>query len=168
MLSAFATAFWSLLGLLGFPKPQSPEVRGISKFQVNRDNEESKMQLEIGLDVFNPNPYVIAVMEHDLDVFFNGKVVGKTAERRRSVLQEKDNSQLTFGVRTDLTKVLGGIGCLVGGLVGGLVGNLVGGQAGGKVSGAKKVDVRVKGFVRARAKGIIKKVPVDFAKSYEL
>lgn len=155
-LSAIAIAFWYLVGLFGFTKPRSPEVRGISRIRVNRNNEEKKVQLEIGLEVFNPNPYKMKVLEYDLDVFVNGKPLGKVAERRISVMQKEDDSQVTFGVRTDLKKVLGGIGGLVGGLISGLV------------SGEKEVDVRVKGYVKARARGIDRKVPVDFEKSYEL
>ncbi|MEM0999733.1 MAG: LEA type 2 family protein [Bacteroidota bacterium] len=145
---------WILLGLLlalvgqSCRTPSAPELRGISKFKVNRRNAERKVQFQMGLEVYNPNRYRIKLKSYSLKIFLEDVLIGEAQDQDLQVLTKMTATTLDFAVRTDLRKVLGGIG----------------GVAGALLTGKKGLSLRIVGNIRAKAKGIGKTVPVDYVK----
>lgn len=142
-----------LAGLLGgCAIPLEPRFERVSGFKPHGAREGMAGGITLGLDLHNPNAYKIKVLAYDLDIFLNGKQVGDALHKGRQVLEGRGTSTIEIELATDLQQVLGG-------LIGALSGLL------GK---EKAVDLQVKGTVLARAKGIQKRVPVDFSKRFVL
>jgi hypothetical protein len=136
-----------LLGLLGgCAIPLEPRFERVSGFKPHGAREGMAGGITLGLDLHNPNAYKIKVLAYDLDIFLNGKQVGDAQHKGRQVLEGRGTSTIEIELATDLQQVLGGL--------------ILGKE--------KSVDLQVKGTVLARAKGIQKRVPVDFFKRFVL
>ncbi len=86
----------------------------------------------------------------DLDLIMNNRVVGKAQHPIKQVLPVRNSGTIQFTVHADLTELIGGFKEILSGLL----------------KGDSKTEFRVKGILRARAAGLTKRIPVDYAKGF--
>lgn len=133
----------SLSVLLGCAAPKAVEFKGISKFALNRDNEDEKLRVQVVAAIFNPNNFNVKVLDYDLDLYINGSLIGKAESSRNSKLPKQVQTDVPFSVQTSLGNLLSGAGAVLMGL------------------GKPEIRLRIVGTVRARAYGIPKRFPID-------
>ena len=118
------------------------EFKGMEGFNIEERNENN-LTVRLDMKVDNPNDYNITVKKSTLDIYLNGKYVGKTKMQNPIKLKKRKEGIYPVYLKTngsDLMKV--GLGSL-GGLMGG------------------NLKVRLKGDVKAKAYGIGKTFPID-------
>ena len=60
------------------------------------------MEAEIEVDIYNPNFYNVKLVESDVDLFLNGKPVGKVTLSEKVVIKKKTEQRYTIIVNSDL------------------------------------------------------------------
>ena len=133
-----------VLFLASCATPRMPEVRKVSHFKVNRQNEDRKLQFAMDLDVYNPNRYKVKILEYQFDVFVNGQKVGNAFSDEKMVLKKQEKGSLPISIFTDFGKIAKGVL--------GLLKTFIGGD--------QKVDIALDGYIRAKARGIRKRIEV--------
>ncbi len=132
--------------------PLEPRFEQVSEFKPHGKAGGKEAGITLGLDMHNPNPYKIKLLAYDLDIFLNGNKVGDATHRGKQVMIGKSTSTIRIELVTDLKQIFGG-------LIGALNGLLGKKQA---------LELEIKGTVVAKAKGIQKKVPIEFKKALDL
>ncbi len=149
--TAFAAAFFILLFLSACMKYNEVSIVGVTDVKLQEVNT-SNVEVAIGLRVKNPNNYKITIADADLQVYIKGVKLGNVVMKNKVVLPKK--SDLTHDViitGKPAQMSLAAIPTLIG-----LMGK------------NKSVQVQVKGEIKARAKNISKKFPVDFSDQVSL
>lgn len=145
-MKAFGNGFWALLLLVllaGCATPKELEFKGISKFAVNRDNEDEKLRIQLVAAIHNPNQFRVKVLDYNLDLYINGSKIGRAESGENSLLRKECQTDVPFSVQTSLGGLLSGAGAVLMGL------------------GKPDLQLRIVGDVRAKAYGIPKRYPVD-------
>lgn len=148
-------SFCLLLALMilgGCAVPLEPRFERVSEFKMHGKSSEQAPGITLGLDLHNPNRYNIKVISYDLEVFLGGKKVGNAQHSGKQVMRGDATSTIRIELATNLQQAIDGLLGAIGGLLG----------------KQNAVDLKVTGTVVARAKGIQKRVPVDFEKHIEL
>jgi len=107
-----------------------------------------KVEMEISLQINNPNNYKITITNTDLDIMLNGTALGKAIVDQRIVIPKKSNNVHTFTVKLknkDLASKA--MPAMLGAALGG------------------SMRMTVKGTIKAKAKMISKKVPIEFTEN---
>lgn len=112
---------------------------------------KDEIRLRLVATVGNPNNYNIKIKKTDLDVFVSGKEIGKACIEDAVVLKKNSTQTYEVIVITNLKKSGGGLMALAGSAL---------------LSG--KAEVRAKGYVKAGAFGISKKVKLDEKKTFPI
>lgn len=133
-------------------RPMAPEIKGVSKFKINRKNPEKKIQFQVQLDMFNPNRFKVKLLDYDLEIYVNGKKVGEVKGDEKVVMKKLERMTYPLKIRTSLGQVVGG---------------LVGLSQELKDKDLK-IDVRVEGVVKAKAHGIAKRKWVKYSREIPL
>jgi len=121
------------------------EVEVLGLEDVSIGNIDTKgAQIEISVRVSNPNNYKIKITDSDLDLFLSGKKVGKATIGERIIIPKNSNEVHTFNIDATFKEMGGALGALI--------------TFGTKSS----LDLKVSGFIKAKAFGVGKKFPVDF------
>lgn len=152
--------FWiALMGILMSVnlvgcKLYQPEIRGVESVNMNRDKEAGKGQLavEVGVRVFNPNNYKVALKRYDLEFYLNGKSVGNSKSKEKIKMKGNEESIVHFTVNTTTKKLSSAM------LWAGLSGLTSGG----------KLKLKVKGTARGKAHGFGKNFQVDHTEPVDL
>ncbi len=156
MLKALRSiSYLLILGLLflgGCALPLEPRFERVSEFNMHGRSADQAPGITLGLDLHNPNRYKIKILSYDLEVMIGGKKVGNAQHTGKQVMAGNAISTIRIELATDLRQAIDGLLGAIGGLLG----------------KQNAVDLEVKGTVLARAKGIQKRVPVDFQKHIEL
>lgn len=118
---------------------------GVKKFSI------TEIEFFVELQIENPNNYKISITDGDLDLYIKDKKIGKTILQNKLVLPKKSNDVHEIVISTPLKDVLGGTIPFVLGMI-----------------GKKNILVHVQGEIKAKAKGIVKKIPVDFKENVAL
>lgn len=118
---------------------------GVKKFSV------SEIEFFVELQIENPNNYKISITDGDLDLYIKDKKIGKTILQNKLILPKKSNEIHEILISTPLKDALSGTIPLVLGVI-----------------GKKNIFIHVQGEIKAKAKGIAKKIPVDFKENVAL
>jgi LEA14-like dessication related protein len=104
-----------VLGMAGCTLPLEPRLQGISEFKPHGAREGTQAGITLGLDIENPNRYKIKVLAYDLDIFVNGKQVGKAEHNGKQVMAGMGTSTIRLDVATDIRQMFGGLLGVLGG-----------------------------------------------------
>ena len=103
------------------------------------------------MQIKNPNKYDISIIDSDLDLYLKGNKMGEAKLQEKITLPKKSNKIHRFTIKSSLQDVASGILPLMM-----------------AVLASNSVDLQVKGDIKARAKGLSKKFPVDFKEKVKL
>ncbi|PKP46163.1 MAG: hypothetical protein CVT95_07415 [Bacteroidetes bacterium HGW-Bacteroidetes-12] len=118
---------------------------GVKSFSITEINFFVNIQIE------NPNNYKISITDGDLDLYIKDKKIGKTILQNKLILPKKSNEIHEILISTPLKDALSGTTPFILGII-----------------GKKNVLIHVQGEIKAKAKGIVKKIPVDFKENVAL
>lgn len=121
---------------------------------VNTDVKKFSMEgaeVELTLQISNPNNYKITISNFNLNIFLNGTKLGKADVANRVVLPK--NSNQNHSITMKLKK---------GGLSAAAMPAMMSAAMGGRM------QLTAKGTIKAKAKMISKKVPIDFTENISL
>ena len=142
----------SLLLTASCATPLEPTFKGISKFQLNGNQNGKDPGFALGLDVNNPNRFKISLLSYDLNITVSDKKVGEAHARKRQVMQANGSSTISFDVATNPKQLFDGMLGAIGAIFG----------------KEKSVSVGVEGTITVRAKGIRRKILVNLQRDYAL
>jgi Late embryogenesis abundant protein len=114
-------SFWAGLCLLlvlgvGCAAPKELVFNGVSKFAINRDNDDEKLRIQMTAAVENPNNFRIKVLDYNLDLYINGAKVGRVESKENRLLRKKCQSEVPFSVDTSVGGLFSGLGAVLMGL----------------------------------------------------
>mgnify|MGYP005999535615 CR=1 FL=1 len=123
--------------------------KGMQGFNIE-ERTDDHILLRIDLKVDNPNKYNIKIKKSALDIYLNGKFVGKTKMKKKIVLKKKTEDVYPVYLKTSGQDILKGAMTSLGSLLGG------------------KINIGLKGDVKASVYGVGKKFPIDEEESVSL
>ena len=122
------------------------DVQGVSITTMSKDY----IDVEIMIPIKNPNNFGFKLVKADIDIEMNGVNLGKISKLKKIKIPANSNEVHTFSLRVSMDDLkLGGIAFL---------GSLL----------ANKAGVNMKGYIKARAFLISRKVDVDYNKNVKL
>ena len=127
-----------LLAACGKPKP--PQYLGYNNVRLEKAGLASNI-VAADIKFYNPNPYALKLKEADLDVYVNGKLIGKSRTDSLITLPGRDSSAVPLRMQAAAKDLLGIMAQLV------LDPN---------------VRLRVKGTARVGRGGVFINLPVDY------
>ena len=127
------------------------ELIGVNYYALG-DLAKETVDLTVKLEVNNPNAYNIRIKKTTLDLFLEGKEVGKAKMQKDIVLKKKTQQEYEFTIRANYKELSGAVLKSIGSLI-----------------GKNKVSIGLKGKVKAKAFGIVgKKFDLDVKESINL
>jgi len=128
------------------------EVKMVKVVNVEMKNVSPKgMDIDVAMQIDNPNTYAISIVDSDLQFFVEGKKVGVATIKDNVKLNKKSNEVYHFTIQSKF----GNIGAEALPLAMSLLSK-------------SSIKVQLKGDVKAKAKGIGKRFPVDFTENVKL
>lgn len=128
------------------------EVEMVKVTDVSVKNFSTKgVQIEVSMQIKNPNNYKISIVDSDLDLFVTGKKMGSATIENKITLPKRSNEVHRFLIQTKLENMASGALPIMMAVMGG-----------------KAIEIGVQGDIKARAKGLSKKFPVDFTEKVKL
>lgn len=121
-----------------------PDV-GIKNFSLKG------IDVEVAMQIKNPNNYDISIVDSDLTLFAEGKKIGIARVKEKVKLKKKSNQIYRFTIQTSAADILTGALPVLMGLL--LKDNL---------------DMHIQGDIKAKAKGVGKRFPVDVKEKIKL
>lgn len=103
------------------------------------------------MQIKNPNKYDISIVDSDLTLFLKGKKLGTANIKEKIKLKKKSNEIHRFVIQSNLKDIASGVLPIIMGLM-----------------TKDSIELEVKGDIKAKAKGISKKVPIDFKEKVKL
>lgn len=122
------------------------EFNGTSDFNVENISKK-QLDFSFNANIYNPNDYKIKVRSNDLDVLISDKKVGTAKIQKRVVIKKQTSDDYRVHVQADMKKFAGG------GLKS-IIRTLSGGS----------INLRIRGIIKARARGLGRKIEVDETK----
>jgi LEA14-like dessication related protein len=140
-------AYWMLALLIvtlqGCRVYRDVEFKGVKETRFTSFNAQG-VSCEFDVELYNPNPYKITLMQSDVDLFLEGTRLGKVQLPASAVLNGEENTRLKLTCTAEPSS----IGKLLGGAIG--------------LVFKKELLIEGKGSVTAKAFLITKTVPVEF------
>ena len=131
-------------------KYQEVEMVKVTDFGIKNITKKG-VDFQVDMQLKNPNNYKISIIDSDLDLFVNGKKSGRVILTNKVTLPKKSNNIHHFLFHTDYKNLsIDPISVI------------------GSVLGDNKTEIRFVGYIKAKAKGISKKFPVDFKEKVSL
>lgn len=126
------------------------EVEKVSNVSVESFSTKG-ITIGIDLKINNPNRYKISIVDSNLELFVDNRKIGSAKLKEKIVLQKKSNEIHHVTVETNLKQLLSSALPTLLGLI-------------------TKTDIElgVKGDIKARAKSLSKKFPLDFKERVQL
>ena len=141
-----------LLALNLFSCIQYKEVQIVKVTDVGiKDVSTKAIDIEVAMQIKNPNKYDISIVDSDLTLFLKGKKLGTANIKEKIKLKKKSNEIHRFIIQSNLKDIAAGVLPIVMGLM-----------------TKSSMELEVKGDIKAKAKGISKKVPIDFKEKVKL
>jgi len=109
------------------------------------------VDFHVDMQIKNPNNYNISVIGSDLDLFVKDKKSGKVNLKNKVTLPKKSNMVHHFVFESDYKNISADPLTIIS-----------------TVLGDSRMIVQVKGTIKAKAKGVSKKFPVDFKEKVSL
>lgn len=145
-------SFLFLLALSLFSCLQYKEVQIIKVTDVGiKDVSTKAIDIEVAMQIKNPNKYDISIVDSDLTLFLKGKKLGTANIKEKIKLKKKSNEIHRFVIQSNLKDIASGVIPIIMGLM-----------------TKDSIELEVKGDIKAKAKGISKKVPIDFKEKVKL
>ena len=137
----------SLAGCITYKEVQMIKVTDVGVKNFTTEGVE----VEVAMQIKNPNNYKISIVDSDLDLFVKGNRIGTANIDNKVTLPKKSNQIHRFIIKSSLKDMGSSAIPLLMGVLGG-----------------GTIDLQIKGDIKAKAKGISKKFPVDFKKKVKL
>ena len=119
------------------------EIVEVKDFELVEYSEDL-VQIDLELEVMNPNGYKVKLLSSDIDLSLNGEDLGKLRLKEQMVLPKKSTSVQTMKVLADYDAINDGI-----------MENIM------SLMFAQAIIIEAKGEVKGKALGIAKRVDVD-------
>ena len=122
------------------------EVEVVKVSDVGIKNMTLKgIDIEVAMQIKNPNNYDISIVDSDLALFAEGEKVGRAQVKEKIKLKKKSNKVYRFTIQTSASEILSGAIPVILSMV--TKGN---------------IELQITGDIKAKAKGIGKRFPVNF------
>jgi LEA14-like dessication related protein len=135
--------FLLVIALQGCRVYRNVEFKGVKETRFTSFNVQG-VSCEFHVEVYNPNPYKISLMQSDVNLFLEGTRLGKVQIPESAVLQAEKTTRLTLTCTAEPSSIPK--------IVGGAIGLVF----------KKDIVIEGKGSVKAKAFLITKTVPVEF------
>jgi LEA14-like dessication related protein len=144
---SFLSIILFAVGCLSYKEVKVIDVTdvGVKKFTAKG------VEVEVAMQIKNPNNYNIKIVDSDLELFVKENRIGTAKIDNKVTLQKKSNQIHRFIIKSSLKDM--------GSSVFPLLMNVLGGGS---------IELHIKGDIKATAKGIGKRFPVDFKEKVEL
>lgn len=131
---------------------QYKEVQVVKITDVGIKNVSTKgIEIGVAMQIKNPNKYDISIVDSDLTIFLKGKKMGTANIKEKIKLKKKSNDIYRFTIQSNFKDIAsGGLPVLMGLIT------------------KSSMELHVEGHIKAKAKGISKKVPIDFKENVKL
>ena len=143
----FRKGFWLLFFLVfvlqGCRVYRDVEFKGVKETRFTSFNAQG-VSCEFDVEVYNPNPYKITLMQSDVNLFLEGTRLGKVQLPESAVLQAEKSTVLKLTCTAEPSSIPK--------IVGGAIGLVF----------KKDIVIEGKGNVTAKAFLVTKTVPVEF------
>ncbi len=128
------------------------EVEVVKVIDVGiKDISAKGVDVEVAMQVKNPNNYNISIVNSDLNLFLRGNKMGTATIKEKVTLKKKSNAVYRFILQSSFKDIAGGGLPVLMGLM-----------------TEPTMEVQILGDIKAQAKGFSKKVPVDFTEKVKL
>ena len=133
-----------ILFLAACANPRQLEYQDVKNFRLL----ELSMQPTVGMDVqfYNPNTFGMTMKDANIDLYLNGKLVGKATLAESYQVSGLDTFLLPVNLKADLQQVLPNALAILAN---------------------NKIDVELKGYVKA-GRGVFINVPINYKGTQEL
>jgi LEA14-like dessication related protein len=118
---------------------------GIKKFSTKG------IEIEVAMQIKNPNNYKISIVNSDLDLLAKGNRIGTASIDNKITLPKKSNKIHRFIIKASMKDMASGALPILMSVIAG-----------------NPIDLQIKGDIKAKAKGLSKKFPVDFKERVRL
>ena len=145
-----AVTFSFLFSLFGCMEYKDVEMVRVQNFGVKNMSAEG-VNFTVDMQISNPNNYNINIVGSDMDLYVDNNKVGKAKLKGKVTLPKNSNEVHQFVIATNYTDLSSDPLTIMA-----------------SVFGGNTMNVEVKGFVKARAKGVSKKFPVEFKERVKL
>ena len=135
--------FLLVVALQGCRVYRDVEFRGVKETRFTSFNAQG-VSCEFDVEVYNPNPYKISLMQSDVNLSFEGTRLGKIQLPESAILQAESTTRLKLTCTAEPSSIPK--------IVGGAIGLVF----------KKDIVIEGKGSVTAKAFLITKTVPVEF------
>jgi LEA14-like dessication related protein len=143
----FRKGYWLLFilvfALQGCRVYRDVEFKGVKETRFTSFNAQG-VSCEFDVEVYNPNPYKITLMQSDVNLFLEGTRLGKVQLPESAVLHAENSTILKLTCKAEPASIPK--------IVGGAIGLVF----------KKDVVIEGKGMVTAKASLVTKTVPVEF------
>jgi len=126
------------------------DVKDVKDYKIEKVSTK-KVVIKVDIDIVNSNNYRVVIKSADIDLFLSGKKIGKSVLDEKVIIPKNSTTTHTFYINTTLTKAATGL--FTGAL------SLI------TDNGA---EIRAKGYIKGRALGVSRKIPVNFKKEIGL
>lgn len=110
-----------------------------------------KVEIEVTLRIKNPNNYKISIVDSDLELFIKGDKIGTAAIRENVVLKKNVTDDYVVTIETGISDIVSGALPVLAGLI-----------------FESAIDLQIKGDIKARAKSLSKRFPIDYKDKVKL
>ncbi len=145
-------SFFTILALVLSSCLEYKEVEVVKIVDVGVKNISVKgVDIEVSMRIKNPNKYNISIVDSDLSVFVKGKKMGNAKIKEKVTLKKKSNSVYRFNIHSNLNGIAtAGLPVILGLIT------------------QPSIELKVQGDIKAKAKGLSKKIPIDFTEKIKL
>ncbi len=138
---------FTLSGCLQYKEVKVVDVGKIGVKEISMKG----IKVEVEMQIKNPNKYDISIVDSDLDLYLKGNKMGEAKIQEKVTLPKKSNKIHRFTIQTNVKDLLSGALPVLLSLL-----------------TENSIELQVKGDIKAKAKGIGKKFPVDFKEKVKL
>ena len=131
----------SFSGCIEYKEVEVVEVSGVGIKNISLKG----IEVEVAMQIKNPNNYTISIVDSDLTLFADGKKVGVARVKEKITLSKKSNKIHRFTIQTSVQDIVSNALPLLMNLM-----------------TQDNIEVGIKGDIKAKAKGVGKRFPVDF------
>ncbi len=131
----------SFSGCIEYKEVEVVEVSGVGIKNISLKG----IEVEVAMQIKNPNKYNISIVDSDLTLFADGKKVGIAKVKEKITLPKKSNKIHRFTIQTSVHDIVSNALPLLMNLM-----------------TQDNIELGIKGDIKAKAKGVGKRFPVDF------
>jgi len=131
---------------------QYKEIKIVEVSEIGIKEVSTKaIEIEVAMQIKNPNKYDISIVDSNLSIFIKGKKMGTANIKEKIILKKKSNTIYRFTIQSNIKDIaVGSIPVLM------------------TIITKNSIPLHIQGEIKAKAKGISKKVPIDFKESVKL